>query len=78
MIKIKIFPPPFCSFKHVDDRGWLTMEDGATLGEALKMIKMPKSLAKIMLVKLNGLSFPYDTVLKDGDVIGFFSFISGG
>lgn len=77
-VRIKIYPPPFCSFKHLDERGWLTMKKGSTLKDALKMIKMPRAAAKIMLVKLNGLSERWDTVLEDGDVIGFFSFISGG
>jgi hypothetical protein len=72
VIKVKIYPPAFCSFKNIDDRGWMMMEEGSTLSDALKMIRMPKGLAKIMLVKLNGLSERMDTVLEDGDVIGFF------
>lgn len=77
-IRVKIYPPPFCSFKHLDERGWLTMKKGSTLSDALRLIKMPKGLAKIMMVKLNGLSEKMDTVLENEDVIGFFSFISGG
>ncbi len=77
-IRVKIYPPPFCSFKHLDERGWLTMEKGSTLADALRLIRMPKGLAKVMMVKLNGLSEKMDTVLENEDVIGFFSFISGG
>ena len=54
------------------------MKKGSTLSDALRLIKMPKGLAKIMMVKLNGLSEKMDTVLENEDVIGFFSFISGG
>lgn len=78
MIRVKMFPPSFCSYKNLDEKGWLTVPYGTTLSEALRLIKMPKGLAKIMMVKLNGLSEKMNTVLEDGDVIGFFAFISGG
>lgn len=77
-IRVKMYPPSFCSLKNLDEKGWLTVPYGTTLATALRLIKMPRGLAKIMLVKLNGLSENMDTVLEDGDVIGFFAFIAGG
>lgn len=78
-MKIKVFPPPFCNHDVLDERGWLTMEEGATLKDVLKLIRLPRPLAKIMMVKLNGLKPESMSVqLRDGDVIGFFAFITGG
>lgn len=79
MIRIKVFAPFFCHCKQLDERGWLTVkDDGVTLGKVMRILKLPKVLAKIMCVTVNGIRQPMNTVMKDGDVIGFFAFVAGG
>lgn len=78
MIKIKVFDPFGLCKGKIDDRGWIEVEDGTTLGEAVKWLGLSRFLSKIMMVRLNGEKMPYDTPLKEGDAIGYFSLVSGG
>ena len=78
MIKIKVFDPFGLCKARLDEKGWLELEDGTTLGEAMKLLGLPKVISKVIMVRLNGEKQTYDTPLKDGDVIGYFSLISGG
>lgn len=78
MINIKVFDPFGLCGTKLDEKGWLSVADETTLGEALKSLGLPTVISKIMMVRLNGEKQPYDTQLKDGDTIGYFSLISGG
>lgn len=78
-MKVKVFPPLWCNFKNLDDRGWLTLNDGAVLSDALKKIRMGRMMAQIMQVHLNGLREKnLKTPLHEGDTISFFAIIGGG
>ena len=77
-MKVKVYLPPFASFKALDERGWLEIPDGATLADAVKAVGMPKPVAKLLRPMVNSEVVPFDTELHDGDVVGFFSLISGG
>lgn len=76
-MKVKIFGPLGLG-RNLDDRGWMTLEEGATLGEAIRKLGMPVSVARVTRVALNGEVRSMKTVLKEGDVISFFSIIQGG
>lgn len=78
MIRVKIFGPLGLFTKKLDAKGWLQLENGTTLKDALKQLGMPPFAAKFFLVRVNAVEVPLDTLLNDGDVIGFFSAISGG
>ena len=77
-MRIKVFTPLGLGGGKLDERGWLEIEDGATLGDALRELKIPRLVAKAFMVRLNSEEQPLDTKLHDGDMIGFFSLISGG
>ena len=76
-MRIKVFGP-FGLARNLDEKGWLDIEEGATLGQAIHKIGLPTTFARIVRVALNGQAQPMDTVLKDGDVISFFALIYGG
>ncbi len=78
MIKIKVFDPFGLCKGKVDERGWIEVAEGTTLGEAVKWLGLSRLISKIMMVRLNGQKMPYDTLLKEGDAIGYFSLVSGG
>lgn len=77
-MKVKIFPPLGMKLRGVDERGWLELDEGATLAEALKKAGVPRLTAKVFMVRLNSEPQTMSTVLKDGDVIGFFALLCGG
>jgi len=75
---VRVFLPAFGKLDKLDERGWLQLDDDALLSDLLRDIKVPKALAKLLFVSVNGERAPLDTVLKDRDVVSFFWFMTGG
>ena len=78
MMRVKIIPPYGADRTRLDERGWTELCDGATLHDALRLVRVNRVKAKLLLVSVNGERTALDTTLHDGDVVGFFSPISGG
>lgn len=78
MIRVKMFAPAWASYQKIDERGWLELQDGAHLKDALAAIRMPGVMGKLFHAAINGEVMPLETELHDGDVIGFFSLMTGG
>ncbi len=62
----------------MDERGWVELNEGAKLTDALKEIKMPMLVARALLICINGTLVTSDVELMDGDCIAFFPIPSGG
>lgn len=77
-MKVKIIPPPGCSRERLDERGWMELPEGSTVADALRAIRCSRLKAKLLFCSRNGERTGFRTPLQDGDVIGFFSPISGG
>ena len=77
-MKVKVFPPRGCDRSALDERSWLDLPEGSTVGDVLKIIKCNPLKAKLLLVSVNGEHTKFGRVLHDGDVVGFFSPVSGG
>ena len=78
MIKIKVYAPPFCSFKHIDESGCMILTDGAVLNDVYKKLRIPFPFRKIMFASVNYKNVGLNTTLTDGDVVSFFSGLAGG
>ena len=77
-MRVKVFPPRGCDRSALDERSWMDLPEGTTVGDVLKIIKCSPLRAKMLLVSVNGEHSRLDHELKDGDVVGFFSLVSGG
>ncbi|MBQ6440403.1 MAG: MoaD/ThiS family protein [Mogibacterium sp.] len=77
-MKVKIFPPRGCDRSALDERYWADLPEGSTVSDVLRIIKCSPVRAKLLLVSVNGEHSKLDHVLRDGDVVGFFSLVSGG
>lgn len=77
-MKVKIFPPLGCDRSALDRKSWAELPEGSTVGDVLKLIKCNPIKAKLLLVSVNGERAKLSCVLHDGDVVGFFSPVSGG
>lgn len=77
-MKVKIFPPLGCDRSALDSKSWAELPEGSTVGDVLKLIKCNPIKAKLLLVSVNGERAKLSCVLHDGDVVGFFSPVSGG
>ena len=77
-MKVKVFPPLGCDRSALDERSWAELPDGSTVSDVLKLIKCNPIKAKLLLVSVNGERAKFSQVLHDGDVVGFFSLVTGG
>ena len=73
-----MFPPLGCDRSALDERSWIELPEGSTVGDVLRIIKCSPLKAKLLLVSVNGERAKFRHVLKDGDVVGFFSLVTGG
>ena len=78
MIRVKEFPPYGCDRSALDERSWMELEEGSTVGDVLKIIRLSPLKAKLLLMSVNGERASLSQKLKDGDVIGFIAPVSGG
>lgn len=78
MIRVKVFPPYGCDRSALDERSWMELEDGSTVGDVLKIIRLSPLKARLMLLSVNGERASISRELHDGDVIGFIAPVSGG
>ena len=78
MIRVKVFPPYGCDRSALDERSWMELEEGSTVGDVLKIIRLNPLKAKLLLLSVNGERAALSQKLKDGDVIGFIAPVSGG
>lgn len=77
-MKVKVFPPRGCDRSALDEKSWVNLPEGSTVGDALKLIKCSPVKAKMLLVSVNGEHAKLGRELHEGDVVGFFSLVSGG
>ena len=73
-----MIPPLGSDRTALDERGWMTVPEGTNVSIVLRIIKCNPIKAKLLLVSVNGERAGLRTELHDGDVVGFFSPISGG
>lgn len=78
MIRVKIIPPAGSDRSRLDERGWTELPDGATLKDALRVVRISPAVAKLLLASVNGERVALSTRLHDGDVVGFFMLCTGG
>ncbi len=77
-MKVKVIAPAFCSFKHIDENGYMILPEGATLNDVYKKLRVPLLFRKILFSSVNYERVKLRTKLKDGDVVSFLSVITGG
>ncbi len=77
-MRVKIIPPPGADRSRLDERCWGELPEGATVADALKLIRCSRLQAMLMLVSVNGERAEFTQTLQEGDVVGFFAPIAGG
>lgn len=77
-MRVKVIPPVGCDRSALDERSWAELPEGSTVGDVLKIIKCSPVKARLLLVSVNGERAKMSRELREGDVVGFFSLVSGG
>lgn len=77
-MKIEFHGPSMCDFSKMDKNGDIEVPEGTTLRQFMKIVKLPLIWTKVFPFLVNYEKVPYDTVLKDGDIVSAFSPTGGG
>lgn len=77
-MRVKVIPPAGSDRSALDERSWIDIPEGSTVGDVLKIIKCNPVKAKLLMVSVNGERSSLKQELRDGDVVGFFSLVTGG
>ena len=77
-IRVRVYLPPYLERSQLDERGYALIEEGSTLGDLFKMLRVPFPAGAVHLCRLNYEKASLKQKLKDGDTVSFFSMISGG
>ncbi len=77
-VRVRVYLPPYLELSKLDERGYALIEKGSTLGDLLKMLRVPFPAGAVHLCRLNYEKASLKQKLKDGDTVSFFSLISGG
>ena len=77
-MRVKVYAPAFCSLKHIDEDGYMTLPDDASLHDVYKRLRVPWPFRKLLLAAVNDEQSRPSRKLKDGDVVSFLAPVSGG
>jgi len=77
-MKVRVFAPVFGNDECLDDSGLLELPEGARLDDVYKALKIPFPLKHLPLCLVNYRRASPSTPLAEGDIVSFFSLVSGG
>ena len=77
-MRIKVYLPSFVNYEQVDEKGFVTLEEGSTLRDLFRRLSIRFAFGAVVFCRVNYERAKLNTVLKEGDVVSFFSPLSGG
>ncbi|TFG79355.1 MAG: MoaD/ThiS family protein [Spirochaetales bacterium] len=77
-MRVRVYVPPFADSSSLDPDGSVTLPEGSTLDDLLRILKVPFRRGAACLCMVNCQKTTVDRRLADADVISFFSLLSGG
>lgn len=79
-MRVRVYLPPYIKSDNnkLDRDGYIELEDGTTLRELFKILKVPLPFGMVHLCRVNYEKATLNRELKEGDIVSFFAMISGG
>ncbi|MGM0652400.1 MAG: MoaD/ThiS family protein [Bacillota bacterium] len=79
-MRVRVYLPPFIKSddSKLDQDGYIELEEGTTMRELFKILKVPLPYGMVHLCRVNYEKASLSRELKDGDTVSFFAIISGG
>jgi molybdopterin converting factor small subunit len=77
-MRVRVFAPAFLDLGAVDDDGYMELEEGSSLNDVYKRLKVPLPLRPILFCTVNYGRERLGVKLKDGDCVSFITPIAGG
>lgn len=77
-MKVKVYAPMFGDTGQLDDNGYLELNEGASLGDLYKRLKIPLLLRNSLVCMVNYERSRRSRKLAENDVVSFIGPLSGG
>jgi molybdopterin converting factor small subunit len=77
-VRVRVYAPPIADHGAIDERGFVELDDGSTLGDLLKRLRVPFGRVAATFCVVNYEKAGSKRVLADGDTVSFFSLLPGG
>jgi hypothetical protein len=77
-MQIKVYLTTFGDRSMLDDKNMLALDQGATLKDALKKLKIPFVIRRLPIITVNQKRAKLSDGLHDGDTITFIGYHVGG
>ncbi len=77
-MRVKIYAAGYCNFEHLDDDGFMSLPEDATLNDVLGKLGIPRLFRRALFTAVNYQQAKPGTRLKDGDVVSLLGAVSGG
>jgi len=78
LFKVKVYLPPYLKADKLDKSGYVQLNRGATLAELFNILDIPAPLITSRLCRVNYEKAALNKELSEGDIISFYSLITGG
>jgi len=77
-MQVRVFAPPFADFSVIDEGGMVELSEASTLGDLLRLLRVPFRGLVVRLFMVNREGASLDTPLHDGDTVSFLPLLAGG
>jgi len=77
-LKVRITAPPFCDHRSIDNRGFIELNDGASLNDLYNKLKVAALLRPFLITSVNYEIARPSVTLSNGDDVSIFWPLSGG
>jgi len=77
-LKVRVFAPAFLKLTAIDDDGYITLEEGATINSLYRKLHVSLPIRPLLFCSINLKSAKLSSILKDGDTVSILAGISGG
>jgi len=77
-MQVKVYLTSFGDRSALDEKNMLQLDEGATLADALRKVKIPLLVSRLGIVTVNQKRARLSDILQDGDSITFAGYLVGG
>ncbi len=77
-LRIRVFMPLARDGARVDEDGFVEVPEGSTLGDLLRLLRVPFRRGAVLLTMVNYERSPLSRTLAEGDTVSFLSPVAGG
>lgn len=77
-MRVQVFVPAFAKIELLDDDNFIELNEGCSLRNLQRKLRVPLIYRPFVSCLVNYEKVSFSTKLKEGDVVSFYTVVSGG